>query len=326
MLDHQKISDDYSQNFAAFRTKLVGTSGERYVVFVRRLKPRFWVVYRDIAAGYSALALTLVLAVLAPAWGVPKLLTSTIAAFSIGFWIAYLQLFIHEGAHYNLAPEKSRSDHICDWAISWMIGTTVEAYRAVHFQHHRDLGKTTDTEFTYFFPLNLLFALRASFGIRAFEVLLARRSNADRSVPAARNRRAFLWLAGGAAIHGIIVAGTFLLGWWWVSVAWIIGVAMFFPLFGALRQLLEHRNDEFDAATDFRSEEHGPYTRLFRDGPVSATFGGAGFSRHLLHHWEPQVSYTNLAELESFLEGTEVRHIMAARRTTYLTTFRKLWT
>jgi len=32
--------------------------------------------------------------------------------------------------------------------------------------------------------------------------------------------------------------------------------------------------------------------RLFGDDFFSCTFGGAGFNRHLLHHWEPQISYT----------------------------------
>lgn len=99
---------------------------------------------------------------------------------------------------------------------------------------------------------------------------------------------------------------------------------MVFPLFGALRQLLEHRNEGIDPAIDFQTQDHGAYTRMF-SGPLSKTFGGAGFNRHLLHHWEPQVSYTNLPELEAFLEGTELRRVMASRRSTYFRTFRRLW-
>jgi hypothetical protein len=72
-------------------------------------------------------------------------------------------------------------------------------------------------------------------------------------------------------------------------------------------------------------QDHGAFTRLFKGGIFANTFGGAGFNRHLLHHWEPQVSYTNLPELEAFLETTAMRHIMQQRRTTYRETFCRLF-
>jgi hypothetical protein len=100
---------------------------------------------------------------------------------------------------------------------------------------------------------------------------------------------------------------------------------MVFPFFGSLRQLLEHRDDAAPSTIDFQTQSHGAYTRLFGDDVFSATFGGAGFNRHLLHHWEPQVSYTNLPELEAFLQGTELKRVMDLRRTTYFEIFRRLW-
>ncbi|MFY9694123.1 MAG: fatty acid desaturase, partial [Xanthobacteraceae bacterium] len=170
-------ADDYSRAFAALRGKLIGNNGERYAVFVRDLKPRYAIVYRDIAVGYVLLIGSFALTVIAPAWHIPKLAAALVGACLIGYWVAYLQLFLHEGAHYNLAGTKERSDRICDFAISWLIGTTVRAYRLVHFEHHRQLGTTNDSEFTYFFPLNLVFVLKALFGIRAVEVMLFRRAS-----------------------------------------------------------------------------------------------------------------------------------------------------
>jgi hypothetical protein len=90
-----------------------------------------------------------------------------------------------------------------------------------------------------------------------------------------------------------------------------------FPFLGAVRQLLEHRDDEADANIDYTQIAHGPFTRIFGSGPFSSTFGGAGFNRHLLHHWEPNVSYTNLSQLEEFLAGTEMQPTMNGRRATY---------
>jgi fatty acid desaturase len=188
------------------------------------------------------------------------------------------------------------------------------------------LGTTTDTEFTYFFPLNLLFLLKTLFGIRAIEVLLFRRANTERTATvAAKDKGDLLWLLAGVTIHSAIVAISIYLGWWWAALAWLLGMGMVFPFFGSLRQLLEHRDDAAPATSDFQTRNHGAYTRLFGDDFFSATFGGAGFNRHLLHHWEPQVSYTNLPELEAFLEGTEIKRVMDLRRTTYVETFRRLW-
>ena len=196
----------------------------------------------------------------------------------------------------------------------------------MHFQHHRQLGTTSDTEFTYFFPLNLLFLVKALFGIRAIEVLLFRQANTERTAAvAAKDKGDVLWLFAGVTVHAAIVAISLYLGWWWAALAWILGMAMVFPFFGSLRQLLEHRDDAAPSATDFQTQNHGAYTRLFGDDVFSATFGGAGFNRHLLHHWEPQVSYTKLPELEAFLQGTELKRVMDLRRTTYFETFRRLW-
>jgi fatty acid desaturase len=336
LLDHQGTTidlvaaparvDDYSRTFATLRGKLIGRNGERYDAFVRELKPRYAIVYRHIALGYILLAASLALTVVAPGWGVPRFIAALLGACLVGYWVAYLQLFLHEGAHYNLAVTKQRSDRICDFAISWLIGTTIKAYRPVHFQHHRQLGTTSDTEFTYFFPLNLLFLVKALFGIRAVEVLRFRQAKAERNAAsAAKAKGDVVWLLGGAAVHTAIVAVSLYLGWWWAALAWILGMAMVFPLFGSLRQLLEHRDDAAPSATDFQAQNHGAYTRLFGDDVFSATFGGAGFNRHLLHHWEPQVSYTNLPALDAFLQGTELKRVMDLRRTTYFETFRRLW-
>jgi fatty acid desaturase len=336
LLDHQGTTtdlvaapagaDDYSRTFAALRGKLIGHNGERYVAFVRGLKPRYAIVYRDIGVGYVLLAASFGLTVIAPTWGVPKLVAALLGACLVGYWVAYLQLFLHEGAHYNLAETKDRSDRICDLAISWLIGTTISAYRPVHFQHHRQLGTTSDTEFTYFFPLNLLFLLKTLFGIRAVEVLLFRQANTERTAAvAAKGKGDVVWLLGGVAVHAAMVAISLYLGWWWATLAWILGMGMVFPFFGSLRQLLEHRDDAARSTIDFQTQNHGAFTRLFGDDLFSATFGGAGFNRHLLHHWEPQVSYTNLPKLEAFLQGTELKRVMDLRRTTYFETFRRLW-
>jgi fatty acid desaturase len=325
--DSRLVLDDYSRTFSALRGRLVGRDGERYVAFVRGLKPSYWLIYRDIAIGYLLLVCSYGLTVGAAYWGVPRPLASIAGAVLIGYWVAYLQLFLHEAAHYNLAPTKPQSDCLCDLLVSWLIGTSVAAYRPIHFQHHRCLGTAHDTEFTYAFPLNLMFLMKAVFGIRAVEVVLSRLSATraeDRSTDAEPNSGIPRSILPGVTVHCAIIAVSLLMGWWWAALGWVLGIGMVFPFFGALRQLLEHRDERASSKIDYRKQNHGAYTRLFRGGLFSATFGGAGFNRHLLHHWEPQVSYTNLPELEAFLERTEIRHIMEQRRMTYFEAFRRL--
>jgi fatty acid desaturase len=327
MLNPENITDDYSVTFGAYRPKLVGKSGERYVVFVRNLRPKYWIVYRDIAMGYLLLGFSFGLMVAAPFWGVPRLLTIAVGAVMIGYWIAYLQLFLHEGAHYNLASSKIHSDRLCDFLVCWLIGTTVAAYRTVHFQHHRDLGTTKDTEFTYFFPLNLVFLAKAAFGVRAIEVAVSRATETNLNKPANDRKLTNVSVRSiliGISVYGAIIAGSLAMGWWWAAVGAVFGIGMMFPFFGAVRQLLEHRNDGAISSINYSKQDQGAFTRLFPDDMFSATFGGAGFNRHLLHHWEPQVSYTNLPDLEEFLQETEMRRVMDLRRTTYFKTFRLL--
>jgi hypothetical protein len=110
-----------------------------------------------------------------------------------------------------------------------------------------------------------------------------------------------------------------------VALCWIFGVTLFFPFFTAVRQLLEHRDPEVQGVVDGIQIKHPPYTRLFSSGPFSSTFGAAGFNRHLLHHWDAGISYTNFAVLESFLMQTDMKAVMIARHDSYWRTFLRLF-
>jgi fatty acid desaturase len=320
---------DHSDNFSALRRELWTASEPSYRDFVRSLKPDFSQVRRDVLFGYLMLLGTIVLTAALPFVGMPRILAAVIGAISVGYWIAYLQLFIHEGAHYNLAADRHASDRFCDRHISWMIGTTVASYRIVHFQHHRALGTVDDSEHTYFFPLNLWFVIKTLFGLRVLEVLFTRKAIVDNSHKAIKTKEKAAKASMAPPlvallVHGGIIVVTYLLGFWWLSLAWIAGVGMVFPFLGALRQLLEHRDEKADNEADFRVVPHGATTRMFKEGPLGSTFGGAGFNRHLLHHWEPQISYTNLPALERFLLQTKAGPIIERRTTTYSSAFLNL--
>lgn len=102
-------------------------------------------------------------------------------------------------------------------------------------------------------------------------------------------------------------------------------MGVFFPFFIGLRQLLEHRDEFAKGDVDYHRTPHGAVNRMFGSGPLASTFGGAGFNRHILHHWEPQLSYTRLKELEAYLMDTDFADILRSRRTTYVSIFVRLF-
>ena len=330
--------DDYSRSFHRVRSRLVNRAGLSYVEFVRNLQPNYARVKFDVALGYAMLVVSVVPCVVLSHLAFSPFVVAPLGAVLIGYWMAYLQLFLHEGAHYNLAPSRAGSDLLCDMLIGWIIGTSVDKYRKVHFHHHRAIGMADDSEFTYFFPLNAAFLLKSLFGIRALEVIASRgrviqKKDNVSSAPSwldaqlsidERQSAGSRVLIGGMLVHAAFVGLAVYLGYYSVAAAWVLGVGMVFPFFGAVRQLLEHRDDKATADIDYSRTAHGAFTRMFGSGPFSSTFGGAGFNRHLLHHWEPNVSYTNLPQLEEFLAGTEMRSIMDRRRATYSGVFLRL--
>lgn len=306
------------------RTALVDDRGVTFRELRRTLTPRFGVVWSQLALGYVALLLVGAAVVLtqdlAPAW-----LRVLAGAVLFGFFQAYIQLFFHEAAHYNLAPGRARNDRLANLCVGAIHGLEIADYRIVHFEHHRRLGTHMDSERSYFDPLNMRFIAEALLGIKGLRVLMRRervverRDDASRAAgaPPARRRQQL----AAAVIHLTIVSVAVVLGQMALAVAWTLGTLSVMPLFVALRQLLEHRSEHADPHVDYASADHGAVNRLFGEGPVASTLGGAGFNRHLLHHWEPQISYTRLAEVERYLMRTDAAEGLAQRRSSYWRTF-----
>ena len=124
-----------------------------------------------------------------------------------------------------------------------------------------------------------------------------------------------------------MLIGSLWLGLWWVTVVWLAGAFSLHPTFTALRQALEHRAEEARAEVDYLRVDHGALTRMFTRSRVSGLMGGVGFDHHLLHHWEPGVSYTRLPDLHRYLVEAVPgpTHIIEERNGTYLATLVRLW-
>lgn len=306
------------------KSSLRDKSGQTYTAFKRQLTPRYVIAWRDIVLGYvalSAAALTLAAIQSFQAWIV--ILAIPAGALFFGFVLAYLNLFFHEAAHWNLAPNRKVSDRLADYFVGIFFGQSIAAYRTVHFGHHQNHGMPIDSEHSYFDVLNMRFFVGSLFGVRALQVARQREKFAvetEREIKSA-SRLAFL---RGLLLNGLIVFGALWFGYWGLALAWAGGLTSVFPFFNAVRQLLEHRDDLADDSANYAEVAHGRVNRLFGDSLLAQTLGGAGFNRHLLHHWEPQVSYTRLAELESFVMQTDYAELFRQRQTTYGRTFLQL--
>jgi fatty acid desaturase len=316
--------EDFSGEFGAVRRAVSDSRGVRLVDFVRGLTPVYSRIYRDLALGFGGLGLSVALAVAAERQGIAPLAVTIVGGLIIGFWFFYLVSFVHEGLHWNLAPTRRTNDRLTGAMIACMLGLSLEARRRQHFEHHRSIGTTRDTEMMYFYPLNLIALLKSATGFGALRALFAyvrraaRRAAAIKQIaPTSAEPGIYQAVAVGVATHGAIVAALLWLGTPWAAVAWVLAVFSVMPILNTIRQLLEHRHPGARLDVDYRTVDQGACTRMFSDGWLDRAFGPAGGHQHLLHHWEGQVSYTRLGDLERFLLDTPLRPVIDRRRTTY---------
>lgn len=307
------------------KQSVVSQTGQTYLQFRKTLAPNYRRVTLELFGGWA------VLLVLALGLGLARtdswamgLVTAVGGGALTGYTIAYLHLFFHEAAHFNLAADRAQSDRLANLFLGPLLLSCVEFYRCIHFAHHRLLGTNGDTENSYFQPLSPRFLLYSVSGQRVAQVLLSRTRTQSVFIAQqdrAKHRRFFLM---GAAGHAGVVLASLAAQSWILAVGWSLGVFCFTPFFGAVRQLLEHRRTGV-GLKDFSTENQGKFTRTFTPDLFGLTFGAAGFNRHLLHHWDPTLSYTCLEAVEHFVLTTPLRAGYLASRKSYLAVFRELY-
>ena len=310
------------------RSDLIDRTGLPFVEFRKRLTPRWGTTWLNIAAAWIAIigANALLISFAERSRLGIQILVVSIGAILIGLAIAYLHLFVHEAAHGNLHPDSKINDLLCDFFVGSLMGQDVRTYRLIHREHHQHLGTTMDTEITYMDPLNIRFMIEGLLGLRSVRRLLFRREilNKQGTAQIHRNTKPYAIVLGITMHLGYLL----LLFWfhqWRATIAWVMGVLAFFPFFAALRQLLEHRSAQADPDVDYTVTRHGAVHRLFGDSFVSRVLGGAGFNRHLLHHWAPDIPCSRLPELEAYLMNTECAPYLQSKQTTYWKVFRSLF-
>ena len=309
------------------KSTLADDRGRSYAEFRATLKPRWWRVAVDLTFGFLMLALVATLVIEgvreAAEWRLPWIAAG---ALLFGFWMAYIQLFLHEAAHFNLCPSRAVNDLLGNALVGIWVGTDIGQYRRIHWDHHRFLGETSDTERSYFSPLGWRFVLETLFLVAPLKVMLHRRRALTRGRGAAAPRAAGRYmLVAGVLLHAAIVALCLWQRQYELALAWLIGVFSVYPLFGALRQLLEHRDASASSAIDYSAQAHGKVTRSFKGGPIGSFLGGAGFRFHDIHHFDPELSYTNLAAADEFLQHSVPARAARYQRRSYAGVMRELW-
>lgn len=323
------ISGDETLVWKRNRDFLIGPDGQSYKKFRSSLTPHWRQIWLEIGLSWGTIigifcAVGLISGVDLPMiW---RLCVSFGGAALIGFFIAFLSLWFHEASHFNILPVRRMNDLTANVIMGWLLLQDIKGYRKVHLQHHKHLGTTEDPEHSYFSHLDLGFIFRSLTGISVLRVL-AIRMNVIKELSTERangNRYASFVMLAGCILHAAIVGGAYWVWGWMPALTWLLGALSIYPLFSAVRQLLEHRRYEAKKHADYTVVDHGAYSRVFTPGPFASVFGGAGFNRHLLHHWDMGVSCTRLAEMEKFIETGQLGNYYRSRRTSYVGTFLNL--
>lgn len=308
--------------------RIENPSSGAWLSFRKTLRPKYGIVWRDIAfsilmtvGGFAAhVFLTM------RRGNVFGLETGALFAVWIGFWLNAILTFGHEAAHYNLAPTHERNDALADWTIWLFFPQSTRAYRRSHWQHHLHLGDPQDTEISYHNCLSPWFLAKTLTGVHlavlVFRYVLGHRASPAATEPAQSDSSAsrplgIVPMVRTLATHAVFVGVAIALGCYASAIVWLVASALLFPFFASVRQLLEHRSAEAACEIDFSRVTHGPVNRMFGDDLFSQYFGAAGFNRHLLHHWDPTVSYTRFDDMQKFFAGTGYGKDIERARSSY---------
>ena len=303
---------------------LINNRGISYTDFRYSLQPKYAKVTYDIIKGYFFLLLIAgLLYYLFAQFRAYIGIIIPISSILIGYLAAYLALFIHEAGHYNVHPDKKINDRVASIFLCLPFGLSIKSYRKIHWQHHLFLGTPKDTEVSYFNALKKVFIVETLTGIHLIKTIRKKEGNEVLTKEQVKQSRSML--VAGIFFHLIIIFFALNTTNWPFAIAWVLGFGIFFPFFATIRQILEHRDELAQSATDFNKQPHGKVSRLFIHSLVSSSFGSAGFTRHMIHHWDPQISYTRLKDIETFLLSCEkTASIITDSRTTYTSTLKKL--
>ena len=247
----------------------------------------------------------------------------------ISFWKSAYKIHFHEAAHFNLSGNKKINDLIANIFFAPFTGMWIKDYRQSHWKHHKFLGTFEDTEISYQKPITAKEFIKKLTGIYLLLTVLRyfHNFNLNKSSLTTKKNSNYsfiqsiaLLLFTQAVIILLLLQYTSTLS----AVSWFASVFFIDPLLSGIRQTLEHRSVNASKNIDYSKHVHGPINKIFGSGFFSKYFGGAGFNKHLLHHFDPSISYTEFNKLETFLLDTSLKDVIKKNTSTYFKTFKEI--
>jgi fatty acid desaturase len=183
--------------------------------------------------------------------------------------------------------------------------------------------------------LDLTWLISLLSGFNTLRRVSVRNKSRNRRGPRAQIKiRYLLVLVTGLLLHVLILGIVYNYLGLYALVVWVCSTFILTPALGSLRNLLEHKYVEgVDTAIWYqiigRDKPENVVTtvttRTFTHSLLSRLYGSMGFTRHLLHHWDPSVSFSNLGSIHKFLLETPLEGNLRKVDSTFTSTFLHLW-
>jgi fatty acid desaturase len=310
-------------------SKMQNSSGISYTEFRKTLITPFNRVQMSIAMNLVLIISAVILALNYPYFTVLVFLAIPLAL------IEHRVLnVLHEGAHYLIAKKRSMNDLVTNVLSGWFVIADVDQYRITHIQHHRNLGSFEDPKLSHMDKLDFTWLVSAISGFKTLSIVIQRKKFRETKLKDYKPKsRHFLVPLIGIVIHisiVMLIAGINLnVALWWIITSYILA-----PFLGILRNVLEHRYlekidsrvwDEVIGRDNLTSDYSQVTTRMFTISPLSQIWGSMGFTRHLIHHWDPSISYIHLKKVNIFLLDTKIGPLLQSQETTFSRTVKALW-
>lgn len=243
---------------------------------------------------------------------------------------------LHEGAHYLISSKRFVNDLLTNVFSGWFVIADVDQYRITHIQHHRNLGTEDDPKQSHMDKLDFTWLISAISGLKTIQIVFQRKKFRESKLNDYKtSKRHFLVAILGIVFHLAILFYLFQFNFevmcWWIITTYFLA-----PFLGVLRNVLEHRYlelvdsrvwDEVLGQETSKSNKISAQvtTRMFTLNPFSQILGSMGFTRHLIHHWDPSISYANLKKVDQFLSETKIGSLLKSQRSTFFRTALALW-
>jgi fatty acid desaturase len=258
---------------------------------------------------------------------------------AVGFALHRLFFPLHDCMHYSLFPTKIEN-RVCGILLSALLGTSFDAIREQHIDHHRDFGTQDDPGASDYFvrfrsrkelltfllgPLigSILFSKIGEYLLRPHHAATAPDSRSSRKTATVLAVVSYgVILCVQAGVCAILTDG-FQMAQLWRYVAFnVLPAVTIFLFLNRFRMFLEHGPLDYNVCDYF--ERRRPTARTIYGSLLERILlCGSNFNYHHEHHLYPAVPGWRLPQLHRQLlaSGLDPEDV----RRTYFEAFREIW-